>query len=70
MPGLIKLTTIECAVCSAWIEVFQQNEPEFILVWRGRDDEENICQHPPVTTCQQARAEVFRMYPDGVSIDP
>jgi len=67
MPGLTKLTTIECASCSAWIDVFQQIEPEINMVWRARDGEENACEHPPAATCPQARAEVFRMYPDGVS---
>ena len=61
----VKLATIECAACSAWIDVFQQYEPDFALVWDARDVEGHSCQHPPSTSCPPARAEVERRYPDG-----
>jgi len=64
MPGPIKLATIECAVCSALIDVFQEFDPEFTLIWRERADEEHTRQHPPVIGCAQARPEVVRMFPE------
>src|SRR5260221_13947547 len=48
--GTFKLTTIECAVCAGLIDVFQEVDPE-VTVWRGRDEEENACQRPPVPSC-------------------
>ena len=63
MRGTFKLTTIECAVCAGVIDVFQEVDPE-VTVWRVRDEEENTCQRPPVTSCPQARTEVLRMYPE------
>ncbi len=66
MSERIKLATIECAVCSAWIEVFGQYEgDELTLVWSTRDAAD-LCRQPPLTACPQARAEVKRRYPEAI----
>ena len=60
-----KLATLECSTCTALIDVFQQYEPDLALIWDARDVEGPSCQHPPSTSCPNARAEVERRYPDG-----
>jgi hypothetical protein len=61
--SILKLATIECAVCSALIDVAQEFDPS-TLIWCARAAEKNACQHPPVTSCPQARIEVLRRYPE------
>jgi hypothetical protein len=58
-----KLATIECATCSALIEVYPaaiRDGPD--LEWSAPGDE--CCQSPPVTRCPYARDEIRRRFPD------
>jgi hypothetical protein len=58
----VKLATIECAICGAWIEVYRRyTADEAIIGWDIRDAE--LCQYPPLHSCQQARIEVGRRFP-------
>ena len=61
MDDVIKLAIIECATCSALIEVFRRYEPvATIIVWSAQDD--NSCEQQSVGRCPQARAEVKSRY--------
>jgi hypothetical protein len=60
-----KLSTVECSTCLAWIDIFQQYEPDLALVWDARDVEEHSCQHPPSAILSAPLAEVERRYPGG-----
>jgi hypothetical protein len=68
LPGLIlmsghsTLATIECATCSAWIEVYAQDEPgEPSIGWITRD--ELLCKSPLLKRCPHARAEIKLRFP-------
>jgi hypothetical protein len=61
-----KLASIECAECSALIEVYPQNVPgEPSLEWITRD--EALCKAPPLRRCLHARAEIKLRFP-GVDV--
>ena len=63
MDDVIKLAIIECATCSALIEVFRRYEPvATIIVWSTQDD--NLCEQPSVARCPQAHAEIKLRYPE------
>jgi hypothetical protein len=63
MDDVIKLATIECAVCLALLEVFRRYEPDrTIIFWSTQDD--HSCQQPPVAGCPRAHAEVKLRYPE------
>jgi hypothetical protein len=63
MDDVIKLATIECAVCSALIEVFRRYEPDAAtIVWSTQDD--HSCEQRPVAACPRAHAEVKLRYPE------
>ena len=66
MRGPIKLTTIECAVCSALIDVSQEFDPT-TLIWRALVEDGNTCQNPPVASCAQARDECCGCFLNGIS---
>jgi len=58
-----KLATIECSICSAWIEVYPQDARDGPTVaWNMRDEE--LCKSPPAGRCPQVRAEIKRRFPD------
>lgn len=59
-----KLATIECGTCSALIEVYQQYEPNYSLVWETRPDGFVHCRHGAVEHCPKAIAEVKLRFPD------
>jgi hypothetical protein len=68
MDDVIKLATIECATCSALIEVFRRYEPgTTIVVWSTQDD--NLCERPPVTRCPRAHAEIRLRFPEVDDLD-
>jgi hypothetical protein len=68
MDDVIKLATIECATCSALIEVFRRYEPvATIIVWSTQDD--NLCERPPVTHCPRAHAEIRLRFPEVDDLD-
>src|SRR5262249_45276269 len=58
----VKLATIECPVCTVLMDVLQQEKPEPILIWGQHRGEPDLCQHPPLMKCSQARAEVALRY--------
>ena len=59
MPDTI--ATIECAACSALLEVYRQEMPgEANLGWTT--SEEALCKAPPVRRCPHARAEMKRRF--------
>lgn len=62
-----KLATIECGTCSALIEVYRRDEPEYSLFWESRSDGFAHCQHGAVERCPQAGAEVRLRFPDPPS---
>jgi len=63
MDDVIKLAIIECAICSALIEVFRRYEPDrAMIVWSAQDG--HSCERPPVSRCPRAHAEVKMRYPD------
>jgi hypothetical protein len=58
-----KLATIECATCSALLEVYPQDAPdEPSLGWSALDDG-HLCQAPPLRRCPHARAEIKLRFP-------
>jgi hypothetical protein len=62
MAEFRRLAMIECAQCSALLEVYPQRVPgEPSLEWITRD--EALCKAPPVKRCPHARAEVERRFP-------
>ena len=57
-----KLASIECAQCSALLEVYPQRAPGKPTVeWITQD--ENLCKSPPVSRCLHARTEIERRFP-------
>ena len=61
----VKLATIECAICAAWIEVYRRyTADQAIIAWDARVAE--LCQQPPLERCPQARVEVRRRFPDEI----
>jgi hypothetical protein len=63
MDDMVKLATIECAICSTLIEVFRRYEPDAaIIVWSTQDD--HSCERRPVTGCPRAHAEVKLRFPE------
>jgi len=63
MDDVIKLATIECAVCSVLIEVFRRYERGTATIfWSARDD--HSCERRPVTGCPRAHAEVKMRFPE------
>jgi hypothetical protein len=63
MDDVVKLATIECAICSALIEVFRRYEPETtVIVWSTQDD--RPCERGPVVRCPRAHAEVRLRFPE------
>jgi hypothetical protein len=57
------LATIECATCSAWLEVFPQDVPgEPALGWSTLGDDR--CKAPPLNRCPHARAEIKLRFPN------
>src|SRR5205085_12464319 len=65
-----KLATIECSVCSAWIEIFPPSEREGpSIAWNMRDEE--LCKSPPAGRCPRAQVDIRRRFPDfdiGLSV--
>ena len=55
---LEKLATIECKLCAVLMDAFQQNKPERRVILCLHYGETDLCRHPPLTRCPQARAEV------------
>ena len=56
--------TVECATCSALLEVYPrgiQGEPN--LSWTTQDRE--LCKVPPVRRCPHAWADIKRLFPDA-----
>jgi hypothetical protein len=59
----VKVATIECVVCGAYIEVYQgARSGEAGVCWEIRDAE--LCRQPPLHRCPQARLEVRRRFSD------
>jgi hypothetical protein len=59
-----RLALLECAVCSALIEVYRHVAPKGdVIAWNMRYDE--TCQNPPSKRCPQVRAEIRRRFPEG-----
>jgi hypothetical protein len=57
-----KLASIECAQCSALLEVYPQHAPgKPALEWITQD--EGLCKSPPVNRCPHARTEIERRFP-------
>src|SRR5215211_796593 len=57
-----KLALLECAVCSALIEIYRPiPSTGAALAWNMRYDE--TC--PPSKQCPQVRAEIRRRFPEG-----
>ena len=54
----VKLATIECTVCTVLMDIFQQNRPERKVIVCQHEGEADLCRHPPLIRCPQARAEV------------
>ena len=55
------IATIECATCSALLEVYRQEMPgEPNLGWSASD--ESLCKAPPVRRCPHARNEIKRRF--------
>ena len=62
MNGQSKLASFECATCSAWIEVYPQDEPgEPSIGWNAQD--EALCRSPPIRRCPHLRAEISVRHP-------
>jgi hypothetical protein len=62
MNGHSKLASFECATCSAWIEVYPQDQPdEPALGWNAQDD--RLCKSPPIRRCPHLRAEINVRHP-------
>ena len=62
MNGQSKLASFECATCSAWIEVYPQDEPgEPSIGWNAQD--EALCKSPPIRRCPHLRAEISVRHP-------
>ena len=58
----VKLASIECAQCSALLEVYSQRIPgKPILEWITRDGD--LCKSSPLDQCPNVRAEVERRFP-------
>jgi len=63
MDDVIKLANIECAICSAVIEVFRRYESDkAIIFWSTQDD--HSCKQPPIAGCPRAHVEVKLRYPE------
>ena len=57
------LAIIECVTCDSWIEVYRHLTPDAaIITWNALDAQ--LCQHPPLQSCPQARVEVSRRFPN------
>ena len=62
MNGQAKVATIECATCSALLEVCPQDvSGEPVLGWNTLD--EDCCKAPPLKRCPHARAEIKLRFP-------
>ena len=62
MSDHAKLATIECPVCSAWIDLYpagDAGDPYAGLSRAIRD----LCKVPPLPTCPNIRAEIEKRFP-------
>ena len=58
-----RLAIIECTICNACLDIYRcRQDGEEHLDWQIRDAE--LCQHPPLHSCPQARLEVRRRFSD------
>ena len=63
-----RLAIIECTVCNACLDIYRYlQDGEEHLDWQMRDAD--LCPHPPLHRCPQARLEVRRRFPDEHAAD-
>ena len=61
MSGYSRLAMLECATCSAILEVFPHSADPGIA-WEVLDAD--LCKAPPLNRCPHARAEIKRRFPE------